>query len=358
MNHFKNILVIFDSKTDNRALLDQVVELAQRNQVAIKVVSVNEEASFGLAKPVWRGQAEQAQEPNIHIIEKFPYETPGQPALETSVDNWKRGTSTPTKSPLDIQEVILQEERHSLEQFIATIRNAGIQVDGKTMNGIPFIEIIQEVLRNQHDLVMITAEGEGDPKEMLFGNTTMHLMRKCPCPVWVVKPGQPKQINRILAAVDLVPDDMVRLDLNTKIMELSTSLARFGLCELLIVHAWRMYGESILTGRVGFSTEEVVRLLQETQDAHRHWLIELLQQHPLDDVKYEAYLLKGEAGVLIPKLAQAKAVDLIVMGTVSRKGVAGLLIGNTAEKVLRRVNCSMLTVKPEGFTSPVKLEPE
>jgi universal stress protein E len=78
----------------------------------------------------------------------------------------------------------------------------------------------------------------------------------------------------------------------------------------------------------------------------------------LDDVKYEAYLLKGEAGVLIPELAQAKAVDLIVMGTVSRTGVAGLLIGNTAEKVLRRVDCSVLTVKPEGFISPVKQEPE
>jgi len=358
MKYFKNILVIFDSKTDNRALLDQAVDLAQRNQVAIKVVSVNEEASFVLAKPIWRELAGQAQEPNIHIIEKFPYDTPEQPALEPPVDSWKHVTSKTNKPTLDIQEFILQEERHSLEQFIAAIRDAGIQVDGKTMYGMPFIEIIQEVLRSQHDLVMITAEGGGDPKEMLFGNATMHLMRKCPCPVWVVKPDQPKQLSRILAAVDLVPDDMVRIALNTKIMELSTSLARFGHCELLIVHAWRMYGESMITGRGGFSTEEVVRLLRETQDAHRHWLIELLQQHPLDDVKYEAYLLKGEAGVLIPELAQAKAVDLIVMGTVSRTGVAGLLIGNTAEKVLRKVNCSMLTVKPEGFISPVKLEPE
>jgi universal stress protein E len=358
MKCFKNILVIFDSKTDNRALLDQAVDLAQRNQVAIKVVSVNEEASFVLAKPIWRELAGQAREPNIHIIEKFPYEIPEQPALETPVDSWKRVTSTTNKPTLDIQEFILQEERHSLEQFIATIRDAGIQVDGKTMYGMPFIEIIQEVLRSQHDLVMITAEGGGGPKEMLFGNTTMHLMRKCPCPVWVVKPGQPKPLSRILAAVDLVPDDIVRIALNEKIMEMATSLARLGQSELLIFHAWRMYGESMITGRAGFSTEEVVRLLRETQAAHRQWLIELLQQHTLNDVKYEAYLLKGEAGVLIPELAQAKAVDLIVMGTVSRTGVAGLLIGNTAEKVLRRVDCSMLTVKPEGFISPVKKEPE
>jgi universal stress protein E len=358
MKRFKNILVVFDSKTDNLALLDQAVDLAQRNQAALKVVSVIGEASYVLTKPIGREMAGEAQKPDIHIIEKFPYETPEQPELDTPVNGWKSIASTTEEPTMDIQEFILQEEQRSLEQFVAAIWDAGIHVNGKTMYGMPFIEIIQEVLRNQHDLVMITAEGEGGLKQMLFGNTTMHLMRKCPCPVWVIKPGQPKQFGRILAAVDLVMDDQERTALNKKIMELSTSLARFGHYELLIVHAWRMYGESMLTGRGGFLTEKVFRLLRETQAAHRQWLIELLQQHHLDDVKYEAYLLKGEAGVLIPELAQAKAVDIIVMGTVSRTGVAGLLIGNTAEKVLRRVDCSMLTVKPEGFISPVKLELE
>jgi len=36
--------------------------------------------------------------------------------------------------------------------------------------------------------------------------------------------------------------------------------------------------------------------------------------------------------------------------------VAGFFIGNTAESVLQQVNCSVLTVKPEGFVSPVKLD--
>jgi universal stress protein E len=42
------------------------------------------------------------------------------------------------------------------------------------------------------------------------------------------------------------------------------------------------------------------------------------------------------------------------MGIVSRAGIAGLLIGNTAEIVLQKVDCSMLTVKLEGFVTPVK----
>ena len=44
------------------------------------------------------------------------------------------------------------------------------------------------------------------------------------------------------------------------------------------------------------------------------------------------------------------------MGTVSRTGIAGLIIGNTAETILRSVRCSVLAVKPEGFVSPVSID--
>ncbi len=68
------------------------------------------------------------------------------------------------------------------------------------------------------------------------------------------------------------------------------------------------------------------------------------------------HLLKGNAGTLIPELAQEKAIELIVMGTVCRTGVSGMIIGNTAETVLRRVDCSVLAVKPDGFVTPVMLD--
>lgn len=66
--------------------------------------------------------------------------------------------------------------------------------------------------------------------------------------------------------------------------------------------------------------------------------------------------MKGEASSVIPALAEKKQVSLIVMGTVSRTGVAGLLIGNTAEKLLQKVNCSVLAVKPDDFITPVELD--
>jgi universal stress protein E len=55
--------------------------------------------------------------------------------------------------------------------------------------------------------------------------------------------------------------------------------------------------------------------------------------------------------------------DLIAMGTVGRSGIQGVLLGNTAEKVLATCDASILTVKPAEFVSPIqpafwKLHPE
>jgi nucleotide-binding universal stress UspA family protein len=356
MKRFKNILVVFDSKTDNRALFDQAVDLAQRNQTDLTVVDVIEEAPSDLSKSISQAPNEPAQQINIPIFEELPNKTTVAPSPDFQPKDRIDDSHDLENSSINIQNFIAQEEQRSLQQYVATIRKTGVQVNSKTLFGIPFIKIIQEVLKSKHDLVMITADGSGSIKETLFGNTTMHLMRKCPCPVWVIKPGQAKHFNRILAAVDLSNEDSDRVQLAKRIMELSTSLARLNNSDLLILHAWSLYGESILRGRGGVSDSAMNNLLQETRDTHRHWVTELLQQHPLDDLKSEVYLLKGEAGVLITELVRAKAVDLLVMGTVSRGGLSGLLIGNTAEKVLHHVNCSVLTIKPKGFVTPVRLE--
>ncbi len=112
----------------------------------------------------------------------------------------------------------------------------------------------------------------------------------------------------------------------------------------------------VQSGRVKVSGELLDEWIENSRLTHKHKLGEFLQLYDLEKLKHQVYLLKGEAGNLIPALAAAREVSLIVMGTVCRSGVAGLLIGNTAEKVLHQVDCSVLTVKPEGFITPVNLD--
>lgn len=353
MKPFKKILVVFENQSDNRALIEQAIDLTQKNQAALTVIDVIEKSPQDFSRPAKKHPGDRHTQ--IPIIEEFLPDASLSTRTQAPMKEVKDVAGHSEKRTIDILEYVKQEEQRDLQKFVTTIQQAGIQTASKTIVGIPFIEIIREVMQNQYDLVMMTAEGKRGLKQTLLGNTSLHLMRKCPCPVWVIKPGQPNHNRRILAAVDLVPDDKERIALARKIMDLATSLARLGHDQLLILHAWSLFGESILRGRAGVSDEEIENLLIEAKTSHRDCLTELLENIPLDEIKFEVYLLKGNAGTLIPEFAQAKAVDLIVMGTLSRTGIAGFFIGNTAEKVLQQVDCSILAVKPEGFVSPVKL---
>ena len=62
---------------------------------------------------------------------------------------------------------------------------------------------------------------------------------------------------------------------------------------------------------------------------------------------------QGAPGQAIPALVRELDADLVVMGTVARTGIPGLIIGNTAEAVLSQLRCSVLAIKPSAFVSPV-----
>jgi nucleotide-binding universal stress UspA family protein len=367
MKRFKNILVVLDHESGSEALIERAVTVGQRNQARLTVIVVAEELPQDLPTQV-AAQPTGIEAPGIDIIEELPPDifAPAKPVpayiQEPTSDTLEallpEGTKpVPSKSPLVIQEQIAEDDSHYLDQVTASIQQAGVQVNTKVLHGTPFLTIIQEVLRNDHDMVMIAAEGRRVFKEMFYGRTSMHLMRKCPCPVWVMNPDQPKHYSHILAAVDPTPSSEERDTLNIKIMDLATSLAHRERCELLVIHTWSLTLESHMrSGRVSVPQRRVEEWGRGLRDAHRRWLGELLQLYDLENLEHQVYMLKGEAGILIPALAAAREVELIVMGTLSRSGVAGFFIGNTAEKVLHQVDCSVLTVKPEGFITPVKLE--
>lgn len=73
----------------------------------------------------------------------------------------------------------------------------------------------------------------------------------------------------------------------------------------------------------------------------RKSLERLLQRYTWDDLQHHVHVVRGDPGVLLSQMADQKEVDLLVMGTVRRTGIAGLLIGSTAEFALHQVECAV-----------------
>jgi len=63
------------------------------------------------------------------------------------------------------------------------------------------------------------------------------------------------------------------------------------------------------------------------------------------DEEVETHVVEGNPAVEITKFASDNGVDLIVMGTLGKSGIDRILLGSTAEKVIRIANCPVLVIK-------------
>ncbi len=317
MKRFKNILLVCNFDEKQHMAVDRAVALARQNAARLTVFTV---------------------------------------VMELPVDARMAITVMP---PQELLEQVINDRREMAEALAADIGLQGIDARAQVGSGTPFLEIIRQVLREKHDLVILTAEGKGGVMERLFGSTSMHLMRKCPCPVWVLKPTRRTKSERILAAVDTAGDspDIERGSLNSLILQLASSLARMDDSELHLVQAWFVFAEGYMVTPGQTEKKSILKQRKDTKWRYVGKLGSLLASVDLEGVTVFKHLPRSQSAArAIVKLVKSKKIDLLVMGTVCRTGVAGFFIGNTAEKVLSEVNCSVLTVKPEGFVTPVTLE--
>lgn len=270
-------------------------------------------------------------------------------------------------SPEDLQSRVTAHHQQGLEKLVVRCSKK-IEIHARVLAGIPFIEITREVLRGGHDLVIKMARGD-DRLDRVFGSDDMHLLRKCPCPVLLVKSQSNKAFRRILATVDVgdeyAPRELEsRHLLNVKILEIATSLALSESAELHVAHAWRALGESMMHGRfINATNKEVADYVETVRQERKHEMNKLLDEvtarlgrETMEYLKPQTQLLKGYASEEIPVYADRIKADLVVMGTVGRTGIPGLIIGNTAETILNHINCSVLAIKPQGFETPIRLE--
>lgn len=156
--------------------------------------------------------------------------------------------------PQEIMGALLEEQHSILEDAAERYRDDYSNIDTSNVSGTPFIEVIKKVKTDCYDLVVLAAKASGRRSKRFFASTTMHLMRKCPCPVWVVGEQEQPTIKRIVAAIDVYAPTEQGLRLNERILQWASKLVTQEKAELHIIHAWQLPGDDYLKGW-GFTTE-------------------------------------------------------------------------------------------------------
>ncbi len=88
--------------------------------------------------------------------------------------------------------------------------------------------------------------------------------------------------------------------------------------------------------------EQVTEAARET--IQTRYVSQLKEKQP-----FEIHLLSGYSASEIIRAAKESTIDLIVMGSHGLTGIAHVLFGSTADRVVRKAPCSVLTVRaPEA----------
>lgn len=311
MKRFRNILVAVDTQFDEHPALQWAVQLAEHNQAKLKIIDV-------LRDLPWIAKLAMSDSENTELA-------------------------------------LAEHKSQIIDSMAQPIRDRGIDVTTQLLFGKSSFAIINEVLLSGHDLVVRVTKGAHSGRTGFFGTSSMRLLRKCPCAVWLVQPDAPPRFERVLAAIDPAPEDVTHEVLNNTIMELGKSIAEYEKGQLHVVHAWELFGEKLL--KCWYEPDELAEAKRNAEARVASAVDRFLSSYGLSHQAETVHLLCDELGPghAIAELAKRKQIDLIVMGTIARTGLKGALMGNTAEQVLDRIQCSVLAIKPDEFVSPVAL---
>lgn len=167
------------------------------------------------------------------------------------------------------------------------------------------------------DLVVLGAGKRTTLERALLGTTAERVLARCHHPVWVARPPRITQLRRILCAIDV--SEPSREALATAAFLARTFVS--GLTLLSVVPPGSGSGPSPLSA------------MEREIDLHGIELSRALREGKVED--------------RIVEVADEVVPDLVVIGSAGRTGLRRLLGGkNTAEKLLRKMPCSLLAVPP------------
>lgn len=245
----------------------------------------------------------------------------------------------------EFERELRQDSDRQLDEMIAPF--ADVKLERETLVGKAHAELVRAVLRDRHDLVIAGTQGLSMVKKLFVGSTAQKLVQCCPAPVWIVPPGGDRPLSKILAPVDYS-------DASAKALGYAGLLAERHQAALHVLH--------VLDDKDLLELPQVAEQPDKQLSAYRRELKKSSSEHLHEfvaarlpaSVTPEYLLAHGAPWQMIDSNAKRLDADLIVLGSVGRGGLAGLFLGNTAERVLAAARRPLLIVKPDEFVTPIE----
>ncbi len=185
------------------------------------------------------------------------------------------------------------------------------------------------------ELVVLGATGHSRLTNVLLGGTAEEVVRRIDVPLLVVhNEADAGPVERIVAPVDFTP-------CSRRSLAVAAEHARRESAELILLHAYVLP----VADTTFVPAQMPPELVDEIETQRREKLEEMAADADLHDLQWRTRLEIGAPHRAITDVVDREAAELVVMGTHGRRGFRRLFLGSTATKVLRRMPCSVMTVR-------------
>ncbi|WGK60592.1 universal stress protein [Halopseudomonas sp. SMJS2] len=248
------------------------------------------------------------------------------------------------------RSTLLGHREQGLARLAEPLRNKGCTVNTTVVWGKRYERhILRAIHEQQPDLVLKTTHHHNLLKRLVLTNADWYLIRHCPAPLWLVK--QPENgLKAIGVSVDPLHEADKPAALDYKLLTTGRALAANTGAQVHAIHCYNPLPHTLAfdTGLVADYDGYATQVQQHHMEAFR----EFSAQTGMSE--NEQHLLRGYPEQAIPDFIAQQAIDLLVMGAISRSRIESALVGHTAERLLDDVPCDVLIVKPDGFVDPSK----
>lgn len=242
----------------------------------------------------------------------------------------------------DMESCMCDRAETRLQHLLEGLARDGVQADYRIVRGVVTDEIVNLAESLETDLVVVGTHGRTGVEHALFGSVADQVARHSPAPVLTIKHPEHEFIDfregeihlrRVLFPTDFSP-------FSSAALPYAMSLCREFGATLILLHATErpVYPGEYTAEAPILSPEELAQ-----QDAEQ--LEAVAAQCP--GIAVEVDHRFGAASWEILEAVENDNVDLLVQPTHGRSGVARLLLGGVARRVLRRARCPVLTIRPE-----------
>lgn len=199
--------------------------------------------------------------------------------------------------------------------------------------------IIAEVADSRPDLVIKSTHHHNTLERSLISNTDWRLIRKCPAPLLLVKPGEWQDNGYAVTAVDPLHSKAEQSRLDQVLLKAAVSLSKAMDFQTCVFHSYYPFVSTLFP--LGGETREH---LDRIRDHHAEKLDELLQGYDIAESNVE--LSEGDLVASLIKYLNKRSANVLIIGALSRNVLERAIVGNTAERILEDCPCDVLVLKP------------